>query len=52
MTKKGVRGMLKMLLLGYTDYLDTCHMLWNNQHRNEVVEVDCHDETDPVGQAQ
>lgn len=42
----------KMMLLGYTDYLDTCHMLWNNQHRNEVEEVDCHDETDPVGQAQ
>ena len=42
----------KMMLLGYTDYLDTCKALWCNQHRDNVEEVDGHDAIDPTGQAQ
>ncbi len=42
----------KMMLLGYTDYLDACKALWGNRHRDEVEEVDGHDAIDTTGQAQ
>ena len=42
----------KMLLLGHSDYLDACHALWGNQHRDKIEEVDGHDAIDPIGQAQ
>ncbi len=32
----------KMLLLGHTNYLDTCYALWDNLHQDEKREVfDC-----------
>lgn len=42
----------KMLLLGHTNYLDTCYALWDNLHQDEKREVfDC-DAVDTIGQAQ
>ena len=42
----------KMMLLGYTDYLDACRTLWSNEHCDELEEVDGHDTIDSIGQAQ
>ena len=42
----------KMMLLGYTDYLDACRTLRSNEHCDELEEVDGHDTIDSIGQAQ
>ena len=42
----------KMLLLGHTDYLETCYALWNNQHQDEEKEVIGYDSVDSIRQTQ
>lgn len=42
----------KMLLLGHTDYLETCCSLWGNRHRDEKKEVISRAPADSIGQAQ
>ena len=40
----------KMLLLGHTDYLETCYALWNDRHQDEAKEVIDYDTVDSIGQ--
>ena len=40
----------KMLLLGHTDYLETCYALWNDRHQHEAKEEIGYDAVDSIGQ--
>ena len=42
----------KMLLLGHTNYLDTCYALWDNLHQDEKRGVFGCDAVDTIGQTQ
>lgn len=42
----------KMLLLGYTDYLDTCYALWGECYRHREEEEKPREEVHSAGQAQ
>lgn len=41
-----------VLLLGHTNYLDTCYALWDNLHQDEKREVFGCDAVDTIGQTQ
>lgn len=42
----------RMLLLGHTDYLETCYTLWDNLHQGEKREVFSCDAVNTIGQTQ
>lgn len=42
----------KMMLLGYTDYLETCYSLWGNRNSHENKEVFVCETVDSIGQTQ